>query len=62
VEKLWKKPELVVLVRARPEESVLVSCRVPTSSVSIGPSVDKAGHCKDEGHENCATCATDQLS
>lgn len=28
----WKRPELVVLVRSRPEESVLAGCKQPSSS------------------------------
>jgi hypothetical protein len=61
VKKLWKKPELVVLVRARPEESVLQACKIP-NSVSINPDYNFAGYCKDQGNEDCSTCATDQLS
>jgi len=34
----WEKPELVVLVRSKPEETVLAACKVTTNPPSSGPS------------------------
>ena len=34
--KAWKTPELIVLVRSKPEEAVLAACK--GSQVSAGPS------------------------
>lgn len=33
--KSWSKPELLVLVRSNPEETVLASCKTPSTPVSI---------------------------
>ena len=33
--KKWHKPQLIVLVRANPEESVLKTCKLPNISVSV---------------------------
>lgn len=51
--KLWSKPQLVILARGRPEESVLATCK--KDSTSSGPSNKKSscntstilfgGHC-----------------
>ena len=34
MKKVWDKPKLVVLVRAKPEEAVLVSCKTETAWVT----------------------------
>ncbi|MGC2775581.1 MAG: hypothetical protein WA418_08075 [Bradyrhizobium sp.] len=36
--KTWQKPELVVLVRSNPEETVLTACKVTTNPPTSGPS------------------------
>lgn len=41
----WLKPELVVLVRSRPQEDVLSACKHPSQGV-IAPGNDK---CKQTG-------------
>ena len=58
----WKKPELTVLVRGRPEEAVLVNCK--TSSSAMGPNHD-AFYCDRKVNLNancysqpCSTVAT----
>ena len=28
----WQKPELIILVRSRPEEAVLMGCKIATAS------------------------------
>lgn len=33
----WKKPELVVLARSRPEEAVLAGCKYPSEFQTTGP-------------------------
>ena len=48
--KTWTRPQLVVLERGRPEESVLAACRYDVAQV-IGPGGNK---CKAEtGSGNC---------
>ena len=37
--KQWQKPQLVVLVRSKPEEAVLTGCKVDSPS-STGPTTD----------------------
>lgn len=46
----WEKPELIVLVRSRPEEAVLTGCK--SASVS---GVGKNGRCQINGNDACAT-------
>ena len=31
----WRKPELIVLTRSRPEEAVLTFCKLPTRLINI---------------------------
>jgi len=33
-QKAWRKPELIVLVRSKPEEGVLAACKFPASGGS----------------------------
>lgn len=48
---MWEKPELIVLVRSRPEEAVLVACK---SGGMLGPDdVDPLKNCKYRG-ANCS--------
>lgn len=46
MKKSWKKPELIVLVRSRPEESVLGFCK--TGGVIIGAAGNIQVGCKYE--------------
>lgn len=50
--KTWMKPELSVLVRSRPEESVLAACK---TGGSLGPS-DQSLKCRKNGNA-CNTSA-----
>jgi len=56
VKKLWEKPELVVLVRARPEESVLQACKIPGKALP-GPYTGVNDYCKIEEGIPCTTCS-----
>ena len=40
--KAWQKPELIVLVRSRPEEMVLEVCKVQSGWVGGGPGDDNS--------------------
>jgi len=46
----WQKPELVVLVRSKPEEAVLTTCKFTTSTASAAQ------------FNLCAQCVTSLLS
>lgn len=57
MKKSWNKPELTVLVRTRPEEAVLETCKIngypkPASSTDSNTScfvlVPPCGPCRDE--------------
>ncbi len=50
MKKVWQKPELVVLVRGKPEEAVLTACKGGTFSGS--PQVGN-GQCT---RTNCTSC------
>ena len=45
--KVWVTPELIVLVRSKPEEAVLVTCKNP--STHTGPGLP---NCKNPGSGN----------
>jgi len=50
----WQRPELIVLVRSRPEEAVLAGCKIP--SANSGPS---RHNCKEPtGPGNCVINTT----
>jgi hypothetical protein len=60
VKKEWKTPELIVLVRSKPEENVLKSCKnstVPT----VGPN-NVNGICDTQNGPNTGPCHTYALS
>jgi hypothetical protein len=42
--KVWQRPELVVLVRSRPEEAVLAGCKYPGVAGPGRPSVQACTH------------------
>ena len=44
--KKWETPELIVVVRSKPEEAVLQTCKSDTTSGPIGMG---AGNCHSEG-------------
>ena len=35
--KVWEKPELIVLVRSKPEEAVLTGCKTEVGPLGQGP-------------------------
>lgn len=50
----WKKPELIVLVRNKPEESILGTCK-DAGGGHAGPSVsDRKCNSIDSGCPNCS--------
>ena len=51
--KMWEKPELVVLLRSKPEEAVLAFCKL--SAGSSGP-INGAGWCGN-ATGGCPACA-----
>lgn len=44
--KKWETPELIVVVRSKPEEAVLETCK---SDIISGPKGMGAGNCHSEG-------------
>ncbi len=52
--KRWQTPQLVVLVRTRPEEAVLVNCKTGNDIIPGHPATDSQG-C-GVGTTNCAAC------
>jgi hypothetical protein len=49
----WKRPELVVLVKGRPEENVLFHCKAGINR--DGPTGD-ASYCKVKVSDVCTNC------
>jgi len=49
---VWKTPELIVLVRSRPEEAVLTGCKISGSTTQ--PQSTESGCMK--GNKKCKNC------
>lgn len=49
----WSKPELIVLVRGRPEESVLANCK---SDLTAGSTGDRNNNCGVFFMQDCFFC------
>jgi hypothetical protein len=54
MEKTWSRPELIVLVKGKPEEAVLAACKTEGSS---GPNVN-FGACVAAIGATCGACET----
>ncbi len=56
----WGKPELIILVRGKPEEKVLVGCKLENSGSSIAgvPGVAGCGNKSGWGCDYCMDSAT----
>ncbi len=52
--KAWVTPELIVLVRSKPEEAVLTGCK--TAAAAIGPSNAGAGTACSFPIGGCISC------
>jgi hypothetical protein len=52
----WERPELVVLVRGRPEESVLIACKTANRA---GPEDGQAQCNLPQALGDCRTCSQD---
>lgn len=59
MKKKWKKPELIVLVRSRPEESVLAICKTGGETIPPHEAAVLQGCSYTEG---CAHCERSQDS
>jgi len=58
--KVWQKPELIVLVRSKPEEAVLLGCKFEDESGGPGTPIGLNYQCLDK---NCtAWCVSAGLS
>lgn len=52
--KTWQTPKLTILLRTRPEEAVLTSCKTGGDTNLAHPGIDSQG-C-GVGTKNCAAC------
>lgn len=50
----WERPELLVLVRSKPEEAVLANCKTLNGSSKAGNG-SKNGSCQAKTTTNCGT-------
>jgi hypothetical protein len=50
--KEWTKPELIVLVRSKPEEAVLAACKLPPL-IGLGPTNSEAACVSGMGCDLC---------
>jgi hypothetical protein len=55
LKKKWKKPELIVLVRGKPEEAILAACK--GGSFSSYSSTSQRGNCLQRGCGDCTNVA-----
>jgi hypothetical protein len=56
--KQWTKPELIVLVRSKPEEAVLLACKY----VGRGGPVSDVSECASKKGYWCYHCVVDAVS
>lgn len=59
MKKVWKKPELVIIARNKPEEAVLTGCKA-AGNVS-GPDGENTS-CSEVGPGGCSMCAATMAS
>ena len=55
MKKIWEKPKLIILLRGRPEEMVLASCKY--TKLKNGPA-NKNTQCITKSGKNCVVCST----
>ncbi len=55
MKRVWEKPQLVVLVRTRPEESLIIYCKTENETGSQDPSTFHVG-CWQEEAAVCGNC------
>ena len=53
---VWSQPELIVIARAGPEETVLNACKRSTGGGAEGPAADREACAKWDGGGNCLIC------
>jgi hypothetical protein len=53
MKKIWKKPNLVVLIRSRPEESVLDHCKIGSSGFGVGAGANVGGCHSENPDTSC---------
>ena len=56
MKKVWEKPELVVLYRGKPEESVLLHCKHKNNPPAAPANVHD--DCNDTLGETCGACSS----
>jgi hypothetical protein len=61
MKKIWEKPNLVVLVRSRPEESVLGHCKLGNTPKGGGASTYVDG-CHDLKNDACSDVCLDNTT
>jgi len=52
----WKQPELIVLVRSRPEENVLRHCKYNSAPLGVGDVQNILGHGCQADTGGCGAC------
>jgi len=57
--KAWSRPELIVIVRSKPEESVLVACKEGVGTAGVGGAGNWFAYCLMSG---CGGCDAPGLS
>jgi hypothetical protein len=60
MQKTWEKPQLVILVRSRPEEAILQTCK--NSNTAGGDPITTAWYClKDYATDVCVLPCSDTV-
>jgi len=57
--KTWIKPELIVLVRSKPEEAILRACKTWTGTIG---NANWFNHCDAYGDPSCNYCVDSAIS
>jgi hypothetical protein len=51
--KVWQKPKLIILYRGRPEESVLLGCKIAAAGAASGSVAVKVNDCSKNPCDPC---------
>jgi hypothetical protein len=58
MKRMWEAPKLIVLVRSKPEESLILACK----GGEFGGPNELFYYCKTEGAQGCPYCSEDSTS
>jgi len=62
MKKKWEKPVLIVLSRGKPEECVLLSCKMTDKTYGPAAITTAYRYCRFPNNAGCGPCSGDSIS